>query len=254
MYILGSNCSITMIAKATAFPIPYTLETIREKTANITLASLIDKNMKSVKINTGTTVSGCFVTLLNDQNIVFLFSLITSSTAITIHLNRLVEKRKYENLQIVGWELRGNRDATIYLRFDLTGSEAAEWDQNTLDLPWEQTPVYAFHDGDIALDGEKSDNIYRFALTSTLEPQLETILQLHYPLKEGDTPNNRRHFDIITLTFENTLLITLLNVNLLEFAANTDNAEEILVVRQYRVDGEETFEVRNAEGVWEVPE
>jgi len=149
--------------------------------------------------------------------------------------------------------MRADRDEAVYLRFDIEGREATDWDHTTKNLPWEQNKTLHLYDGDITMNGQPSDNIYRFALTRLYGDAISTILQLHYPLKVDDALNNSREFNEITITLGGRLRFTLTQAILLTFDARTDNTDEILVFRRFRIDGECLIEVCNDKGEWGSP-
>lgn len=259
MYIYGSECTLTLIRNTTETPLPYTLETLREQNEEVPLDPLVGYMMPLEHVPTGETgikVHGCAVTRICGASLRSLAALIASGyrTHFALHLNRIVERRIYRALSLTGWELRGDRGESVYLRLDMEGKEAADWDITTKDRPWEQNETLNFADGNITLDGIPSHNLYRFSLLRIYGDAITTILQLHYPLRADDSLNDARQFAAVTLTFGDRLRVTLTKAVLLTFHANTDNADEILVVRRFRIDGECTVEVRNDEGVWELPE
>lgn len=259
MYIFGSECTLTLVRNAELTPIPYTLETIREEKEETPLDPLVGYILPLVHVPCGTgdpKILGCTVTRVCNTSLIPLSALLVNghTQPFMLYLNRIVEKRIYRNLLLTGWEARADRDEAAYIRLDMEGREAAEWDYKTPDVPWEQNTTLHFHDGDIVLDGNASNNIYRFSLTRLYNGAISTLLQIHYPLKDGDTLNNIRQFTTGTLTLGNKLRFTVSDLILLSFHANTDNAEEILVVRRFRVDGACVIEVCNDEGEWVDPE
>jgi hypothetical protein len=256
MYILGSECTITLNRNDELTAIPYTLETLREENQWAELDPLVGYIMPIGLVRNGFAVLGCVVTRVCGISLLAIAGLLRTGPEQTfiLYLNRIVEKRIYRKLILTGWEVRADRDEALYVRFDMEGEEAADWDYQTPDLPWEQNETLSFFDTDIVLDGKASTNIYRFSLTRLFGDAIATVLQLHYPLKDGDELNDCRSLTLVTLTFGDRLRITLTSLILLSFNANTDNAEEILVVRRFRVDGECLVTVRNAKGEWVTPE
>jgi len=258
VYIYGSECTLTLIRENQKTAIPYTLETLREEREEVTLDPLVGYMMPLVSVPAGTgepKVLGCAVTRVCGNSLMSLASLLVDGYLhpFMLILNRIVEQRIYRNLLLSGWEVRADRDEALYVRLDMEGREAEEWDFTTKNLPWEQNETLHFHDGNIDIDGHASSNIYRFSLTRLYGDGIATILQIHYPLKDGDTLNNVRNIASVRLTFGNRLRITVTEAVLLTFHANTDNAEEILVVRRFRIDGDCTVETCNDKGEWEAP-
>lgn len=258
MYIYGSECTLTLIHDNLETAIPYSLETIREEREEVPLDPLIGYILPITTIPiglNGVKVIGCVVTRICNTSRVPLASLLIDGhiQPFTLHLNRIVEQRIYTNVRLTGWELRADRDEAVYLRLDIEGREATDWDYTTKNLPWEQNETLHFYDGDISLNGQPSDNIYRFSLTRLYGDAISTILQLHYPLKGDDTLNNAREFNEITITLGRRLRFTLTRAILLTFDARTDNADEILVFRRFRIDGECVIEVCNDKGEWVSP-
>ena len=255
MYILGSECTITLFRNDELTAIPYTLETIRVETEWAELDPLVGYIMPLGQVSGILSVLGCVVTRVCGTSLAPIAGLLQDGPEHTfiLYLNRVVEKRIYRNLMLTGWEVRADRDEALYVRLDMEGEEAADWEYTTVDIPWEQNETLTFEDENIALDGDASTNIYRFSLTRQYGEAITTILQLHYPLKIGDTLNDQRSFATVTLTFGDRFRLTLTNLVLLSYNAKTDNAEEILVVRRFRVDGECYIEIRNAKGEWVIP-
>lgn len=258
MYIYGSECTLTLIRDNLATAIPYSFETIREKREEVPLDPLVGYILPITTIPAGLNgikVHGCVVTRICNTSRIPLSSLLINghNRPFTLHLNRIVEKRIYANVSLTGWEIRADRDEAVYLRLDIEGREATDWDYTTKNLSWEQNETLHFYDGDITLNGLPSNNIYRFSLTRLYGDVISTILQLHYPLKVDDTLNNAREFNEITITLGGRLRFTLTRAILLTFDARTDNADEILVFRRFRVDGDCIIEVCNDKGEWVAP-
>jgi hypothetical protein len=258
VYIYGSECTLTIIRDSKLTSIPYSMETIREEREEVALDPLVGYILPiaSIPVSTdGIKVLGCAVTRVCNTSRNPLATLLTNgySNPFTLHLNRIVEQRIYRNVRLTSWELRADRDEAVYIRLDIEGREATDWDYTTKNIPWEQNETLHFYDGDISLDGKPSNNIYSFSLTRLYGDAISTILQLHYPLKADDQLNNAREFDSITITLGGKLRLTLTRATLLSFHANTDNAEEILVVRRYRIDGDCIIEVCNDKGEWVSP-
>jgi len=234
------------------------METIREEREEVPLDPLVGYILPIATIPVGTDglkVLGCAVTRVCNTSREPLARLLKDGnlSPFTLHLNRIVEQRIYNKVRLTGWEVRADRDEAAYIRLDIEGREATDWDYTTKNLPWEQNETLHFYDGDITLEGQPSDNIYRFALTRLYGDAISTILQLHYPLKVDDTLNNAREFNEITITLGGRLRFTLTRAILLTFDARTDNADEILVFRRFRIDGECVIEVCNDKGEWVAP-
>lgn len=258
MYIYGSECTLTLIRDDRATAIPYSLETLREERTDVPLDPLVGYILPLSMIPAGTAgvkVIGCCVTRLCLSSLKPLASLMTDgyTQPFTLLLNRIAERRVYTSLRLTGWELRASRDESAYLRFDVEGREAADPDHTTGDASWVQSQTLTFYDGDISVLGETSCNIYRFSLTRIYGDAISTILQLHYPLKESDALNNAREIGDVAITLGDSFRVRMTNAVLLSFTAKTDNAEEILVVRRYRIDGICLVEVRAEDGVWGAP-
>ena len=258
MYIYGSECTATLILNSKHTPLPYSFETLREEREEVALDPLVGYIFPISYVPSGTgepLILGCLVTRVCAGSLKPLASLLLVgfNSTFLLHLNRIVEQRIYSNLRLTCWEVRSERDEALFIRLDMKGREARDWDYTTENLPWEQKETLTFTDGNIVFDGGSSRNIYTFALTRLCGVGLSTILQIHYPLLEGDVLNNERFFNVITLTFNGYLRFTLTRASLLSFIANTDNAEEILVVRRFRIDGDCCIEICDAQGVWVSP-
>jgi len=258
MYIFGSECTLTLVRGATITPIPYTQETLREEREETQLDPLVGIILPLVTVPCGTgapNVLGCTITRVCSTSLILIAALLANGhrSPFSFLLNRIAEKRIYSNLSLTGFEVRADRDEALYIRLDVEGNEATDWDITTPDIPWIQNETLHFYDGDLTFEDKKTDNIYRFSLTRMYGDSISTVLQLHYPLKEDDLLNNIRNFDHATLTFGGRLRFTLTELNLLLFSADTDNAEEILVVRRYRIDGDCLIEICNEKGEWMTP-
>jgi len=258
MYIYGFECTVTLILPDTQTALPYSFETLREETEEVPLDPLVGYMMPIACVPSGTgnlLILGCLVTRVCSNSLKALAALLIEGfqSSFVLHLNRIVEQRIYNNLNLTGWEVRAERDEALFIRLDIKGREARDWDYTTKNLSWEQNETLTFNDGKIAFDGLPSSNIYRFSLNRLCGEGLSTILQIHYPLLQGDIVNSARFFNEITLTFGGTFRFTVTRARLLSFVANTDNADEILVVRRFRIDGECRIEVCDAQGVWVSP-
>jgi hypothetical protein len=253
MYIFGSECTITLIQNALRTALPYTLETLREEPQETALDPLIGYILPLTTIPTGVTVLGCVVTRVSDETIEPLATLLQNGhqNPFTLLINRIAEKRTYQNLCLTAYEIRANRDEPLYIRFDVQGTEATDWDITTPDILWEQRETLEYTDGDIRIDDAPINGIHRFALTRLYRETQTTYIQLHYALDTDHPLNNRRTINILTLTLGNRLRITCNNLTCRTFDAKTDNAAEILMVRRYRIDGDTVLETRNPKGEWE---
>ena len=257
MYIFGSDCTITLIRDTELTALPYTLETLREEPDEAILDPLVGYIMPVSTVlcgSTGTCVLGCLVTRISPETILPVCALLVHGYSATFSLlvNRICEKRKYENLKLTGYEIRSDRDEALYIRLDVSGNEATEWDYTTKDIPWIQAETLDYNDGDILLDGSALPGIYRFSLTRLYGDAITTVLQLHFALADDHPLNNARSLNLLTLTFGNRIRFTCSRATLLSFNGKTDNAAEILTFRRYRIDGEVKIETRNDKGEWTV--
>jgi len=258
MYVYGSECTLTLVLGNAETALPYSFETIREELQEDSLNPLVDDLRPLVFVpigNEALLVLGCVVTriCLDSFEKLALVLLQGFCSSFCFYLNRVVEQRIYHNLLLTGWEVRAERDKAVFIRFDIKGCEAIDWDYTTKNLPWKQNETLHFYDGDLTFDGIPSNNVYRVALTQLYDAAVSTILQIHYPILLGDILNTARSFQTITLTFGKCLRFILTNAVLLSFIADTDNCDEILVVRQFRIDGKCNVEVCDNKGVWVVP-
>lgn len=258
MFIYGADCSLTLVRGAEETALPYTLETLREERTEVPLDPLVGYMMPIVHVPAGyadAKVLGCAVTRICQNTVYALARLMVDGYRFpfSLHLNRIVEKRIYRNLLVYGWELRGSRDEAISLRFNVEGKEAEDWSSTTENRAWEESGTLEFRDGDISISGIPSSTIHRFSLTRIYGNAISTILQIHYPLTQDDPLNNAFTLDAVVLQFGEKLRVTLQDCALLSFNAKTDNAEEILVVRRFRVNGDCRIDVKSDAGVWESP-
>lgn len=257
MYIFGSDCTITLLRDTELTALPYTLETLREEPDEATLDPLVGYIMPVSTVPCGTTgirVLGCLVTRISPETILPVANLLVHgySSPFSLLVNRICEKRKYENLKLTGYEIRADRDGALYIRLDVSGNEATEWDYTTPNIPWVQTETLEYGDGDIALDGTVLPGIYRFSLMRLYGDAITTVLQLHFALAEDHPLNNTRNLNLVTLTFGNRIRFNCSRATLLSFNGKTDNAAEILTFRRYRIDGSLIVETRNGKGEWTV--
>lgn len=256
MFIFGSECTITLIQTATLTPLPYTLETLREEPQETVLDPLIGYILPLTTIPnpiTALKILGCIVTRVSDEIIEPLAILLVTGprNPFDLIINRIAEQRIYKNLKLLGYQIRANRDEPLYLRIDIEGTEATDWDHTTPDLPWEQKETLEYKEGDICIDGAALPGIHRFSLTKTYRETEANYLQLHYALDTEHPLNNRLEVNTLTLTFGNRLRFTCTNLTCRSFDAKTDNAAEILIVRRFRVDGTVIIETCNPKGEWE---
>lgn len=195
MYIFGSECSATLVRDKELTALPYTLETLREEKDEIALDPLVGYILPLTIISSTTSeihILGCVVTRVCNNSVkalavVLLFGNVSS---FAIYLNRIAERRIYLNLLLTGFEVRADLEEPLYIRLDVEGNEAIEWDYQTPDIKWEQKATLEYRTGDITLDGITLAGIYRFALTRINGDSLNTILQLHYALADGHPLNN----------------------------------------------------------------
>ncbi|MCD1653579.1 hypothetical protein K7J14_02555 [Treponema zuelzerae] len=255
MYIFGSECSITLVRDGELTALPYSLETLREEPEEALLDPLVGYVMPLENVPSGKSgmlILGCVVTRVSDESAIPLSGVLDTGEIVpfSLYLNRVAEKRKYKNLSLTGFEVRGELDEAVYIRLDVEGREADDWENNTPDIAWEQKPTYRYLEGNLKIGDEVPGGIYRFSLTRKTGTCETTVLQLHYCLSETHVLNNLRNLDAVTLTFGDRIRFTCTNLNLLSFYAKTDNAEEILIYRRYRVDGNFVIEIRNDKGEW----
>lgn len=253
MFIFGSECTITLNQNANLTPLPYTIETLREESQETALDPLIGNILPLTTIPNGIKILGCVVTRVSDETIEPLANLLFTGNRnlFSILLNRIAEQRIYQNLRLIGYEIRANRDEPLYIRLDVEGTEAYDWDHTTPNIQWEQTETLEYEDGDIRIEGLALPGIHRFILTNQKQETETTYLQLHYALETDHQLNNRRTINTLTLTFGNRIRFTCTELTCRTFDGKTDNAEEILMVRRYRIDGTIKIETCNPKGEWE---
>lgn len=258
MYIFGSECSATLVREKELTALPYTLETLREEKEETQLDPLVGYILPLTTIPSvqgEIHILGCVVTRIcnNSVNALAAVLLLGNSSPFTIYLNRIAERRIYSSLSLTGFEVRADLEEPLYIRLDVEGKEATDWDYLTPDIQWKQNATLEYRKNDITLNGTVLSGIYRFTLTRINGDSLNTILQLHYALTDDHPLNNARTLNEIKLTFGNRLRFTATKLILLTFDAKTDNAEEILIFRRYRVDGNLLIEVCNDKGEWVTP-
>jgi hypothetical protein len=202
---------------------------------------------------TSLNILGCIVTRVSDETIEPLAILLVTGPRkpIDLLINRIAEQRIYQNLKLIGYQIRANRDEPLYIRIDVEGTESADWDHTTPDLTWEQNETLKYKDGDIRIDGTALPGIHRFSLTKNYRETETTYLQLHYALDTEHPLNNCLAIATLILTFGNRLRLTCTDLTCRSFDAKTDNAAEILMVRRYRIDGTVHIETCNPKGEWE---
>ena len=258
MYIFGSECSITLVRSGELTALPYTLETLREEIELSQLDPLVGYIMPIQNVPSGKSgllVLGCVITRVSDETALPLARLLDTGELLpfSLYLDRVAEKRRYHNLSLTGFEIRAEMDEALYIRLDVRGKEATDWEYNTPEILWVQKATFRYTEGSIKINGCTPECLYRFSLTRETGDYQTTILQLHYCLSETHILNNLRNISVVTLTFSQRLRCTCTNLHLLSFYAKTDNADEILIVRRYRVDGDFLVEVCNDKGEWVAP-
>lgn len=256
MHIFGSDCTITLVWDDCLTALPYSLETLREIPEEVPLDPLVGYVLPLQTVPCATSdflVLGCVVTRVSDETVVPLAVILAtgSRAPFTLLVNRHSEKRVYRNLTLTGYEIRADLDDALYLRLDVQGWECADWEYTTLNLPWKQSATFEFTHTDLILDNLPLKPIYRFSLTRTNGEVTTTVLQLHYALDDEHILNNRKTLDEVKLTFGGRIRFACTTLTLLSFEAKTDNAEEILVYRRFRVDGTVNIETCNDKGEWE---
>lgn len=255
MHIFGSDCTITLVRDASLIALPYSQETLREVPEEVPLDPLVGYILPLQTVPCGKSdflVLGCVVTRVTEETALPLAAILETGTrsSFTLLVNRLAEKRIYRNLTLTGYEIRADLDDALYIRLDVQGYETADWDYTTPNLPWKQIPTFRFTHTDLLLDALPLEPIYRFFLTRTICDVTTTVLQLHFALKDEHPLNNRKTLDEVTLTFGGRIRFTCFELTLLSFEAKTDNAEEILIFRRFRIDGNVRIETCNDKGEW----
>ncbi len=255
MHIFGSECTITLVRDACQTALPYSQETLREVPEEVPLDPLVAYAVPLQTVPCGNSdflVLGCVVTRVTDETALPIAAILSTGarSPFTLLVNRLAEKRVYRNLSLTGYEIRADLDEALYIRLDIEGYETSDWDYTTPNLPWKQVATYEFTHSDLSLDGLPLEPVYRFFMTRTTGKVTTTILQLHYALKDEHPLNNRKTLGEVTLTFGGRIRLTCSNLTLLSFDAQTDNAEEILVFRRFRIDGNILIETCNDKGEW----
>ena len=76
MMIQGKSCTLTVAKDGEYYPLPYSEETVRTASKGYVLPGVIGIRNREKRVITGSTIQGCVVTRLEENNVLSLFLLL----------------------------------------------------------------------------------------------------------------------------------------------------------------------------------
>ena len=125
MKIQGRACTLTLAKDDEYYPLPYSEETVRQRSKGYFLPAVIGKRNREKFVATRQIIEGCFVTRLDYSCILALFLLLFKNDieSFDLYADRIFEKITYKNIKVKNFELRAENGVAFKLRFDVESTE-----------------------------------------------------------------------------------------------------------------------------------
>lgn len=125
MKIQGRDCTLTLAKDGYYYPLPYSEESVRQRSKGYFLPAVIGKRNREKFVVTRQIIEGCFVTRLDHSCILALFLLffLNDIESFDLYADRIFEKIIYKNIKVKKIELRAENGETFKLRFDVESTE-----------------------------------------------------------------------------------------------------------------------------------
>ena len=253
---------MTLLRDGTYTVLPYTTETLRSTRKRARLAETVGRKQRAVFQETGSVVTGCFVTLITISNIRELLSLITEpEQTFDILMNRGYEKTIYRNLTIQRFELRSYDDEKVKLKIEIKESEDSyteAFSPLTPDLFWQEERTMSYMDYDFTAEScDEVLGIYRFSFIGNYEEASSYTRKVNGPVTFDTRLTEREPLDELNLlclimTEEDTVTLKIRFTDLCPTSdlGGSDAFGEQLIQRLYQIDGTIRIEERGTNTYW----
>ena len=107
MKVQGRDCTLTIAKDGEYYPLPYSEETVRQRSKGYFLPAVIGKRNREKFVATSLVIEGCFVTRLDYSCILALFLLLFKNDieSFDLYADRIFEKIIYKNIKVKNFEL-----------------------------------------------------------------------------------------------------------------------------------------------------
>ena len=112
--------TLTLAKDGYYYPLPYSGETVRQRSKGYFLPAVIGKRNREKFVATSLVIEGCFVTRLDYSCILALFLLLFKNDieSFDLYADRIFEKKIYKNIKVKNFELRAENGEAFKLRVD----------------------------------------------------------------------------------------------------------------------------------------
>lgn len=239
--IYGRKCSLSLMLDGfSSVALPYCEETIREAVSGYFLPPALEGNRKSAFFATGSEITGCFITRLDDECAIPLLSLLESGKIrFTLIQDHVCKKKKYTGIFCKTFSIFAEHGKAVYLKCEVGGdrlSKAADTEEDC--SVWSKNKTFLFNGKEVFADGKRLPQVYRIELKGNLEKNSGYELLLYSPLSFEFFPClNKIEKITVPLNLEKSVFIELNGLIPAHDLCDINCADSILSARRFFVDG-----------------
>lgn len=278
MKIQGRDCTLTLAKDDEYYPLPYSEETVRQRSKGYFLPAVIGKRNREKFVATRQVIEGCFVTRLDYSCILALFLLLFKNDieSFDLYADRIFEKIIYKNIKVKNFELRAENGEAFKLRVDVESTEDSytkDWPINTPDLRWIASGSALamtgsinggfdrlnhrtyYYDGHlITINNNKTiPLIYRFELTGTYTETSKYKLTLYFPLSTEFFPSKNPIEKLtIPIDIKDGIWLDLYDLEAAGELVDINCADTVLASQSFRVKSNVVFNIRNEKDFYQI--
>lgn len=250
MNIKGKDCTLAVAKENDLFIIPYCEETLRQTSKGYSLPCVLNSRAKEKYVEVKKEITGCFVSFVSNENIAYLFSLISKvDECFDIYTDRIFGKSVYKNLKVKGFELRAFNGEPFKLKIDVkenSDSYVTAWPWNMPDLTYFSQQFYCFNGNKVFVNGMVVPLVYRFELSATCDEQFRYLLTLYFPLSTEFYPETKEIDELkIVINDTNFYILKLNSLKPVDDLCEINCADTVLCFQKFKVLGDIVFTIRN---------
>ena len=252
MRIQGRYCTLTVARDGELTPLPYSEETVRLTSKGYVIPECIGQRNREKTVITKKEIEGCFITRLDYSVIQCLFLLFFfDEQTFDLYADRGFEKIIYKNVNLSGFELRGENKEALKLRVDVKSSDNSftdNWALNVPDLSWLPQKTFFFDGHNVIADLITLPLVYRFELTAKYSGTTKLNLKLYFPLSTEHYPLSSKIEKLtIWIDMKEGIWLDLYDLVPLTDLCDINCADTVLCYQIFNVTGIMVLNIRNAE-------
>ena len=256
MNIRGKDCTLTLLRDGVYTGLPYLYETMREAPRTYQLAECVGSTKRNTTIETTPTAAGCFATFITPTCAEELFTILKeSSSPFSLISNHIYKRTTFKNILIDTFTLKSEIDSETKLLINTTpshdtmaeetGSTVPEAEANTKDM-------FRFNGNKISVEGNECSSIYAWSLNGSCKGIKSYTLNIHTPLDTNSVMLTKKRFSRIELRLNKEWKITCYEIAAKSNLEKIETADEVLAVKEFRVEGIITIEKQTTSEIWSV--